>query len=349
MILVTGGTGLVGSRLLFDLTSRGEKVRAIKRKNSNLDSVRRVFSYYSEYPSELFYTIEWVDADILNIESLLDVMADIEYMYHAAAFVSFNPSDRDLLIKNNVTGTHNVVNACLASSVKKLCYVSSVAALGPPGTNGIRDENSIRMADQKGSGYSLSKFQSEMEVWKGIEAGLDAVIVNPSVIFGPGFWDKGSPSMFSTIYRGLKFYGNGVTGYVSVEDVSAAMIALMKSSKSGERYILSSENLSYKEVFEMIALSLMVKKPAIEATPLLASIALQIEDIRCMFGAKRVLSKETISASRNKSYFSNSKFCDEFKVEFQPMKPVIAKIGEYFLQDVMDGWFDKNFRQWRKP
>ncbi len=349
MILVTGGTGLVGSRLLFDLTSRGEKVRALKRNTSNLDGVRRVFSYFSDTPGDLFYNIEWVDGDIRNIDSLMEAMHNIEYVYHAAATISFNTADRESLIFDNVNGTRNVVNACLANSVKKLCFVSSTSALGTAGKKGLIDETCMWVADRLNSGYSQSKFYSEMEVWKGIEEGLKAVIVNPSIIFGPGFWDKGSSSMFSNIFRGLRFYPNGVTGFVSVEDVSAAMIALMKSTRSAERYILSSENLSYKEVFRMIALSLGVREPYIEATPLLATLALRLEDLRCIFGAKRVLTQETINASRNKAYFSNAKFSDEFKVDFQPVKSTILKMADYFIRDVREGWFDKGFRRWRKP
>ncbi len=349
MILVTGGTGLVGSRLLYDLTSRGEKVRAIKREGSNLDAVRRVFSYYSSNHHDLFNNVEWVDADILNIDSLLEAFHNISFVYHAAAYVSFDPKDRETLLNNNVTGTRNVVNACLARSVKKLCFVSSTAALGPANDKGLVNENCLWISSPLNSGYSNSKFHSEMAVWKGIEEGLKAVIVNPSIILGPGFWDKGSSSMFSTIYRGMKFFANGVTGYVSVEDVSSAMIVLMKSNVSGERYILSSENLSYKEVFEMIANSLGVKVPSIEATPLMASIGLRFEDLRCMFGAKRVLTSETIIASRNRTFFSNSKFTEEFKANFQGIKPTISKTAGFFIRDVREGWFDKRFRKWSKP
>lgn len=188
-----------------------------------------------------------------------------------------------------------------------------------------------------------------MEVWKGLEVGLNAVIVNPSIIFGPGFWDKGSSSMFTAIFRGMKFYTYGVTGYVSVEDVSAAMIALMNSKKNGERYILSSENLSYKEVFDMIAFSLGVKEPFIEARPFLANLALQFENIRKLAGGKRILTKETILASQHKSFFSNEKFSREFNVKFQPIKPVISKMAGYFVKDLREGWFDKGYRNWRSP
>lgn len=349
MILVTGGTGLLGSRLLFDLTSRGEKVRAIKRKFSNLDAVRRIFSYYSENPHELLYRIEWVDADIRNIDSVMEVMENVRLVYHAAGFVSFDPHDRETLFLNNVNGTRNIVNACLANSVKKLCHVSSTAALGAAGLNGLIDEKSMWEPGRLNSGYSASKFHSEMEVWKGIEEGLNAVIVNPSVILGAGFWDKGSSSLFPAVYKGMKFYTHGVTGFISVEDVSAAMIALMKSNRNGERYILSSENLSYKEIFEMIACSLGVREPFINATPLMTSVALAAESFLRILGRKPVLTRETIRASRNKSFFSNEKFTHELKALFQPIKPVISNISGYFIKDLQDGWLDKKNLKWANP
>ena len=135
MILVTGGTGLLGSRLLFDLTSRGERVRALKRPSSNLDAVRRIFSYFSDNPGELLYRIEWVDTDILDLESLMHYMQNVRQVYHAAAFVSFDPKDREKLMKINIEGTRNIVNACLTNSVQKLCYVSSTAVLGHTDTD----------------------------------------------------------------------------------------------------------------------------------------------------------------------------------------------------------------------
>lgn len=155
--------------------------------------------------------------------------------------------------------------------------------------------------------------------------------------------------MMTAVYRGLKFWSHGVTGYVSLEDVTAAMIALMKSRKSGERYILSSENLSYREVFTMMAESLGVKAPSMEASPLMAEIALKFEDIRCMLGGKRVLTRETVNASRNRSFFSSEKFSNEFNVHFQPVKPVIERMAGNFRKDIEEGWFDRRYRSWGKP
>ncbi len=349
MILVTGGTGLVGSRLLYDLTSRGKQVRVLKRSTSNLDAVRRVFSYYSNSPGELLYRIEWVDGDILDIDSLMEAMHNISQVYHTAAMVSFDPDDREKIVRNNVNGTRNIINACLARSVNKLCHVSSTAALGPSDPNGFINEKSIWTPERSNSTYSISKYKSELEVWRGIEEGLQIIIVNPSIILGPGFWDRGSSLMFSSVYRGLKFYTNGVTGFVSVEDVSMAMMALMKSHYSGERFVLSSENLSYRDVFNMIAESLGKKPPAIEATTLLGNLACRLDALKGIFGGKRIITKEAVLAGHRKVYFSNEKFCNTFHAEFQPIHDTILSMGKFFRKDMQEGWLDKNARKWKNP
>jgi len=349
MILVTGGTGLLGSRLLFDLTSHGKKVRAIKRCTSNLETVRRVFSYYSDNPGELFFRIEWVDGDILDIDSLMEAMNDISYVYHAAAAVSFDPDNREKIMKNNIDGTRNVVNASLAKAVKKICHVSSTSALGNPDPDGLIRENSLFTSDGIKSAYSVSKYKSELEVWKGIEEGLRAVIVNPSMILGPGFWDRGSSAMFSVIHRGFNFYTNGMTGFVSVEDVSAAMIALMKSHYSGERFILSSENLSYREVFNMVADSLGRRRPSIEANLFLANLILQLDELKAFFGGRKLLTREEILASQNRACFSNEKFCNTFNAEFLPVRETINNIGKVFRRDIREGWLDKKAKKWGQP
>lgn len=349
MILVTGGTGLLGSHLLYHLVLRGEKVRAIKRRSSNLDAVRRVFSYYHDSPGELLYKIEWVDADILDVESLMEAMHGVRHVYHSAAWVSFDRRDRESLISNNVAGTRNIINACLVKSVTKLCHVSSTSSLGSADPDGFIHENSIWETDGYHTGYSVSKFESELQVWKGIEEGLKTIIVNPSVILGPGFWNKGSSSMFPAIYRGFNFYTQGVTGYISVEDVSRAMITLMNSHHSGDRYILSSENLSYKQVFDMIADAMGKKRPFVEATPFLAEMACHFSKVRELIGGKPLITREMAISSRNKSYFSNEKFSRKFNVRFQPVEETIRNICGHFKRDLEEGWLDKKAKLWFQP
>ena len=192
MILVTGGTGFLGSHLLFHLVSSGEKVRALKRKSGDLKNIRNVFEYYKEGSSALVDLIEWVDSDLLDYISIVDCMKDIKYVYHSAALVSFNNHDRKKMMDANVRGTANIVNAALINNIEKLCFVSSIAAFGKHEDNLIIDEQTPRSPSQKRSVYSLSKYKAELEVWRGIAEGLEAVIVNPSVILGYYSWNYGS-------------------------------------------------------------------------------------------------------------------------------------------------------------
>jgi dihydroflavonol-4-reductase len=208
--------------------------------------------------------------------------------------------------------------------------VSSTAALGNVSEGQLITEEAIWSPQNMNSVYSISKFRSEMEVWRGMEEGLNAVIVNPSVILGPGFWNKGSSSMFSKIACGLNFYTTGVTGFVFLDDVSECTIKLMDSTISGERFIISSENLSYKEVFEMIARSLQVKAPTIEAGPFLLSLACRLDALKSLFTGKRTISPQVANASRNKSYFSNEKVRKTLNYEFTPIQKAIQEISAIY-------------------
>jgi dihydroflavonol-4-reductase len=249
MILVTGGTGMLGAHLLYKLTKSNSKIRATKRKSSDLSMVERIFSYFDNDYKSLFEKIEWMEADILDPESILTVMKDVDFVYHSAAMVSFDPSDYDKLLHVNIKGTKNVVNAALEHGVKKFCHVSSTSALGDAINGESITEETFRNPKMKHSGYSISKYLSELEVWRGITEGLNAVIVNPSVVLGAGNWETGSPSIFSAVNDGMRFYTEGSMGYVDVVDVVEIMIRLMESEISGERYIVSAENISFKDFF----------------------------------------------------------------------------------------------------
>ena len=213
MVLVTGGTGLIGSHLLFKLTQQGENVRATYRVGSDLDQVKVVFSYYSDDSESLFNQIEWVEADLNDIPKLTLAFENISHVYHCAALISFDPSDYKLLRKTNIKGTANIVNLCSAFSVKKLCYVSSIATLG---YNPERiDEETHWSGNQDQSVYAISKYGAEMEVWRGTQEGVSTVIVNPGVVLGPGFWSSGSGLLFKMAAKGKMYATKGVTGYVA--------------------------------------------------------------------------------------------------------------------------------------
>ena len=223
MILVTGGTGLLGSHLLLELARSGKNVRALKRKSSNISQVRKVFLYYVQNADELLQNIEWFEGDLLDFGSIEDSLEGVKEIYHAGAVVSFYPSDHKSMLKVNIEGTANLVNLALEKAISKFCYVSSVSTLGRADNLGLTDEETYWKASNKNSQYAISKYGAEREVWRGIEEGLNAVIVNPSVILGPGDWKSGSPAFFSRIGKGLKFYTSGINGFVDVRDVSKAM------------------------------------------------------------------------------------------------------------------------------
>lgn len=331
MILITGGTGMLGAHLVMDLILRGETVRVLKRRNSNLSIVKKIFSFYHPDAEDIYSKIEWFDSDILDIDGITSAIEGIDKVYHCAAMVSFDPRDKYTMIENNIKGTANIVNASLDSGVKKLCHVSSISALGQTGNNNPIDEETFRNPKGRYSGYSISKFRSELEIWRGITEGLNAVIVNPSVILGPGDWKSGSPSIFSNIAKGLRFYTHGVTGYVDVLDVVESMVAVMDSEIVNERFVVSSENLSFKELFSKVANSLGVKRPQIYANSAMLQLAWRIESIISKLNGKSpILTKETCFSAQNVNIFSSKKLIDKLGFKFIPIQESIERIANIY-------------------
>ena len=340
MIFVTGGTGLVGAHLLYELTLSGKKVKALKRKSSNLQQVIKTFAYYSENAQELFGNIEWVDGDILDYYSLEKLLHGITEIYHCAAIVSFDPKERKRMVANNVEGTANLVNAALENKVKKLCHVSSVAALSKLENGQAITEETNWIPAKKISGYSESKFFSEVEAWRGIEEGLDTVIVNPSIIFGPSNWETGSSKMFKTIWDGMKFYTKGVTGFVDVKDVVKAMILLMQEDNfenaKNQRYILSAENWSYQNVFNYIADNLEKPRPTVFASDLLLQIVWRAAKVASIFNGKpSLITSESVANSNKKIYYDGNKIKKRCDFEYLPIVESIKQNSAFLKKDML--------------
>ena len=334
MILVTGGTGLVGSHLLLELSGKYDRVSAIYRPLSDIGHVLDIFALYLEDPEKQYQKINWIPGDTTDIHSLLEAFKGVDYVYHAAANVSFAKGNPSSVLYNNIEGTANVVNACLESKVRKLCYVSSTAALGDAPAGEEITEDLHWTHSKKRSVDSLSKFKSEMEVWRGIAEGLDAVIVNPSIIIGPGDWQRSSSYLFSAVWRGIKFYTEGITGYVDIRDVVRAMTDLMESEIKGERFTVTSENLSYRQVLEKIALSLGKKPPSLHATPLLVSLAWRLDWLlQALTGKPRKITRDAAKSSSRKAIFSNRKITEATGIKFIPIDQSIKDTARIFLQE----------------
>ena len=328
-VLVTGATGLIGTHLLLNLVKDGMSVRALKRENSDLETVKRVFDHYGF--SDLYARIEWVDSDITDVVSLGESMEGVDKVYHTAALVSFNPSDQQKLYKINIEGTANVVNACLENKVKKLCYVSSTAAVGKSKNGEPVTEQDSWNEEEVTSNYSISKHYAENEVWRGVAEGLSAVMVNPCVIIGPGDLTRSSGTLFGTIKRGLKFYTKGANAFVDVRDVADAMVQLMESDIDSERYLLIGENLSYKDLFTKIATSLSVKPPSILVKGFLVDISWRVEKvISFLMRREPAVTSESAKSAISTTHFSAEKYVQATGFKFRSIDEATQNAGMYF-------------------
>lgn len=328
MVLVTGGTGLVGAHLLLHLVENGENVRSIYR---NLESIQKTKNLFSLYKKELlFEKINWIQADIIDVPSLEIAFKKVEYVYHCAALISFDPKDEDLLRKTNIEGTANIVNFCIANTVKKLFFVSSIASLGDLKENEtIITEETEWNPEKYHSDYAISKYGAEMEIWRGQQEGLQTVIINPGVILGPGFWNQGSGLLFKRIKNGLSFYTKGTTGFIAVPDVVQTAVKLMKEAHSNERFTLVAENIVYQDLLNSIADSLKAKRPSIHASPFLVNLTYKTDwFLSNILGQKRKLDRATAKASYTDNLYSNAKIKTILQTDFLDIHQYIKDISK---------------------
>ncbi len=331
MILVTGGTGLVGSHLLYHLSQKNNTIRAIFRTEEKREHVKKIFSFYTDDVQQYFSKIEWVQADITDTPSLESVFKNVTEVYHCAALVSFNPKDYRKMRQVNIEGTANLINFAIDANVKKFCFVSSIAAVGNS-INGkpINEENEWVDSDEN-HGYAITKYGAEMEVWRGSQEGLDVVIVNPGVILGGGFWNEGSGKMFTQINNGLSFYTEGVTGFVGVKDVVKAMINLMNSNIKNERFILVSENKSFKDVLFGIADNLNKKRPSKKVGKLVTAIFWRVDwFLTKLTGKEPLLTKNSAKSAHNTSFYTSKKIIEQLDFKFVPINEVISETCKDF-------------------
>jgi dihydroflavonol-4-reductase len=315
MILVTGATGFLGAELIDQLTAQNLKVRALKRSTSLIPNLLKENAL-----------IEWFEADINDSETLAEAFESITKVYHCAAFISFDPKDKAKLLKINIEGTSNIVNLCVENNAR-LVHVSSIAALGNAKKGEFITEEDYWEYDPNVHSYAISKYEGEMEVWRGIAEGLDAVIVNPAVIIGKNAGFEGSGAIFKLVKEGLKFYTDGATGIVDVVDVAKCMILLMDSKISAERYTLSAENLNYKTFFEEIAKGFGLKSPTIEAKPWMLGVAWRTAKFASFLTGKApALTRDSARSSFNLSYYSNEKIKTTININFKPLKDSIREV-----------------------
>jgi dihydroflavonol-4-reductase len=325
-ILVTGGTGFIGAYIIKELVEKGYHVRSLRHRKSVPFFI----------PAAIQNKVEWVQGDILDVVSLEDAMEGVDAVIHAAAKVSFAPNERSQLYKLNIEGTANVVNIALEKNIQRFVHISSVSAIGRT-VNGERvSEEKKWQEGNRHTSYGISKYNAELEVWRGAAEGLNVVIVNPSTVLGYGDWSESSCAIFKSVYNEFPWFTKGINGFVGVEDVAKATVLLMESSISNERFIINGDNWSYQQLFNTIADSFGKKRPHKEATAFMGGIAWRIEKLKSMVsGKKPLLTRESARVAQSVTYFDNSKILKALSgFSFTPLAQIIKKDCELYLNNL---------------
>lgn len=325
MILVTGGTGLIGAHLLLKLSQSEEKIRAIYRNEAKRSFVKDFFS--SEGNAIQYEKIEWIPADITDIPGLEKAFENITHVYHCAGLISFDPSEYRQLRKTNIEGTANIVNLCIANAVKKLCYLSSIATLGDKVTSDPIDETTYWNPEAENNVYAITKFGAEMEVWRGTQEGLPVIILNPGVVLGEGFKEAPSITFFKMIENGLSYYPLGSTAFVDVKNVVEALLQGMQANIVNERFIVVGANMSYKKTLHTIAEALNKKKPSRALTKWQLSLLWRLDWLLALFPwRKRKLTKNAAHSLVTETMYSNAKIQEKLHIKFIALEETIKRI-----------------------
>lgn len=329
MVLVTGGTGFIGSYIIKNLVEKGHSVRAIRRSPK--------LPFY--IPKEILNKVDWVDGDIIDIVSLNDSMKGINAVIHSAAIVSFSKKNRQQMYQVNVEGTANVVNAAIDNNIQRLLHVSSVAALGRTTKPSLVTEEKKWEDNNNNTHYAITKHHAEMHVWRGFAEGLEGVIINPGTVLGFGDWHQSSCAVFKNVYKEFPWYTTGINGFVSVDDVAETAVQLLFSEITQKRFIINSENWSFQQLFNTIADNFHKKRPHKEATKTIGEIAWRLEWLKEIFtGKKALLTRETAKIAHSKTSFDNSavlKILPGF--QFTSLEIVIKNSCEKYLEALQKG------------
>lgn len=327
MVFVTGGTGLLGSHLLVELTQQHNAITAIYRNETKISTVKECFRYYLRDKADTcFSKIIWKKCDIMDVPFLEEAMKNHKIIYHCAGMVSYNRNDFSQMMDINRYGTANMVNIALSLDVQQFCYVSSSAAVGNkeiPSEVEV-DEDGKWVLDEETSGYSISKYSAEKEVWRGINEGLNAVIVNPTVIIGAGSWKESSMKIVNTIRKQSKYYTPGENAFVDARDVAQIMVELVRRKISNERFLCTGENASFKYLFEVVAKELGKKPPSVKVPYKLMKFIWRLSSLWAVLTfSKAKITHAVVRNAYSTIKFSNKKLKNSLGYTFRPLEEMI--------------------------
>lgn len=326
-VLVTGATGFLGSYIARLLVKHNYTVTAIHRASSSLELVQSVHS-----------KIQWVECELSDIRTLEDLVADTDFIIHCAALISWHPKDRKRLYAINVQATHDLVNLAILHSVQKFIHISSVAALGKSGKEALISESAEWIESKLNTDYGITKHLAELEIWRAKAEGLSTLIINPSLILGAGFWNKGTSALFSKLSNWNPFFPKGSTGIVDVRDVALITIKAMESSYSGIRVLATGHNISYKSLISSISTALGNREPWMPISNFLINLLPFFDAIQCLLTRKtRTISKTNLRASSIDSKYSNKKSTELFDHHYLPFEKTIVDTVAAYKESQVDG------------
>jgi len=333
--LVTGASGILGSYVVAALVKQGEKVVACRQSASSLEPIQKVFDLVFGNGNEQFKKVEWRELDITNLLTIEQALQDIDIVYHCAGFVSFSASQRKKLFQINEQGTANLVNVCLSKPGIKLCHVSSIGTLNNSEYKGTLDESVFWKSNGREGFYTISKYNAEREVWRGIEEGLQALIVNPGVILAPPFWQQSSLEIIHTAYKGNRFYTEGQTAYVMVQDVADIMIKLMQEKTFGKRFIVLENNYTYYQIFSALRDGFNYKAKLIKVPKNILKLISFFERIFSFFIARETfLNAAVMRSAFNKQKYSGEMLKKTIHHNFTPVLGEITKLCMIYLNQL---------------
>ena len=328
MVLVTGGTGFLGGYIIKHLVEKGYSVRALRRTSSKLPFF---------IPPGILQKAEWIDGDVLDVVSLDEAMEGVDAVIHSAAKISYAPDEKEEMFRTNVEGTANVANVAIERKVRRFIHISSVAAVGRTVNGETVNEGRQWQETALNSNYAISKHKAEMDVWRAMAEGLNAAIINPSTIIGYGDWKTSSCAIFKNVFEEFPYYTNGVNGFVFVEDVARAVVGVLETGITRERFIVSGENWSFRQLFNTIADGFNKKQPSRNATPALAAIVWRFERLKSILTGKRsLLTKESARIAQTKTLFDNSKILKNLPgFSFTPLEEAIRKSCTMYKESLL--------------
>lgn len=316
-ILVTGGTGLLGSYLL-----RWFKKQGYSNLTGTFQNPKAVI------PEDLQQGVVWKRLRLPDIPDAFDVIANQDWVIHSAGLVSYFKEDKYKLLEVNQQGTEHIVNACIAHDIQHLVYIGSISALGKEANHVTLTESNPWLQNKFSTSYALSKYLGEVEAWRGAAEGLNVSVILPSIILGSGDWHRSSLQLVDRVVNATPLYPGGRTGYVDVRDVAAFCGNLLENNLSGDRWILSAQNMTYKEIYEQLGNALSLKRTFREAPRLLAKYVLLATNLK----SGRLSFPEFVDQVYASFYYDNSKSKTLSGFQYRPMEETLRDVAKAYLK-----------------